>query len=262
MSELKDLESEYFSLMMRQEINANDLDYSILERHTPFLEKLAEVGNSAVTVFDLSRFTHVFASYNFASLFGYDMDEVTTGGNEYFNSRVHPDDHVDLLRTGIRLFRFFFSIPKADRPNYKAINEYRILNQSNEYVRVIEQHQSLELDKNGNVWLSLGVIDVSPNQQQDSGVISRIVNFKTGEIVSPNTGSSEQATNLTKREKEVLSLIRDGKLSKEISNDLSISVHTVNTHRQRILKKLQANNSMEAVRYADDLGLLNGYRPV
>lgn len=38
---------------------------------------------------------------------------------------------------------------------------------------------------------------------------------------------------------------------------LFISVHTVNTHRQRILEKLGANNSIEAIAYALQLGLVN-----
>ncbi|WP_235782360.1 response regulator transcription factor [Phocaeicola paurosaccharolyticus] len=46
-------------------------------------------------------------------------------------------------------------------------------------------------------------------------------------------------------------------LSKEISEQLFISVHTVNTHRQRILEKLDVNNSMEAVKYASALGLIS-----
>ena len=61
---------------------------------------------------------------------------------------------------------------------------------------------------------------------------------------------------LSPRERRVLELVRDGLLSKEISEQLAISVHTVNTHRQRILEKLNAGNSMEAVRYAQRLGLL------
>jgi DNA-binding NarL/FixJ family response regulator len=61
---------------------------------------------------------------------------------------------------------------------------------------------------------------------------------------------------LTTREREILALIQKGHLSKEISELLSISVHTVNTHRQRILQKLEVDNSMEAVLLATRLWLI------
>jgi DNA-binding CsgD family transcriptional regulator len=61
---------------------------------------------------------------------------------------------------------------------------------------------------------------------------------------------------LSKREIQILQMVKEGLLSKEISTNLDISLHTVNTHRQRVLEKLGANNSMEAVVFASKLGLL------
>ena len=254
---MQQLQMEYFTLMSRQGINPEHLDYGVVEKHRSFLEQLAQVENCGVTVFDLCRFEHVFASYNFSSLFGYDMDAIATQGNEYFDSRIHPEDRLVLMRNGIDMFKFFFSVPKEERTHYKAINEYRILNREERYIRVIEQHQALEQDPAGNIWLALGVIDISPNQDPDAGMTSRIVNFRTGTVAFPVQNDPE--AQLTRRETEVLRMIKDGKLSKEISDQMSISVHTVNTHRQRILRKLNASNSMEAVRYATDLGLLGGF---
>lgn len=62
---------------------------------------------------------------------------------------------------------------------------------------------------------------------------------------------------LTNRELEVLRLMKQGLLSKEIANILKVSINTVNTHRQNILQKLKANNSIEAVNFAQRLGLFN-----
>ncbi|MCY6353475.1 response regulator transcription factor [Bacteroides fragilis] len=62
---------------------------------------------------------------------------------------------------------------------------------------------------------------------------------------------------LTNRELEVLRLMKQGLLSKEIANTLKVSINTVNTHRQNILQKLKANNSIEAVNFAQRLGLFN-----
>ncbi|MEZ4913596.1 MAG: LuxR C-terminal-related transcriptional regulator [Chitinophagales bacterium] len=82
------------------------------------------------------------------------------------------------------------------------------------------------------------------------------MNFKNGAIIPFSNDKQAVSIELTKREIEVLKLVKDGFLSKEISDKLAISLHTVNTHRQRVLEKLGANNSMEAVMLALKLGLL------
>ena len=61
---------------------------------------------------------------------------------------------------------------------------------------------------------------------------------------------------LSARETEILKLVAQGKLSKEIADILQISIATVNTHRQNILQHLNADNSMEAVSHAHSLGLI------
>jgi DNA-binding CsgD family transcriptional regulator len=61
---------------------------------------------------------------------------------------------------------------------------------------------------------------------------------------------------LTAREKEVLQLVSKGLISKQIADKLFISVNTVNTHRQRILEKLQADSTIEAIKYASGLGII------
>lgn len=254
MNELQELQMQYYGLLLQQEFVESDLDYSILEAHLPLLQRLAEVGNSGITVFDLHKKEHVFASYNFGDLFGYDMQLVNKQGTDYFDSRVHPEDLLELTRNGISLLKFFYQIPKEDRFNYKFVSEYRILGSGEKYVRIIEQHQTLELDKKGNLWLGLSVLDVSPNQNTEQGIKMQVINCKTGQILPLVTESKNPE--LSRREIEILSLVKQGFMSKEISEKLFISIHTVNTHRQRILEKLNVDNSMEAVGYALRLGLV------
>jgi len=86
------------------------------------------------------------------------------------------------------------------------------------------------------------------------GIKSELLNFRTGKIISCIESQEDIANTLTKREIEVLKLVKDGFLSKEISDKLTISFHTVNTHRQRVLEKLGVDNSMEAVMLASKLG--------
>ena len=61
---------------------------------------------------------------------------------------------------------------------------------------------------------------------------------------------------LTRREKEVLRLIAEGKPNKEIAEILSISIRTVENHRANIIRKTKLNKPVELVRYAIEHGLV------
>jgi DNA-binding NarL/FixJ family response regulator len=55
---------------------------------------------------------------------------------------------------------------------------------------------------------------------------------------------------LSSREKEVLTLIADGKSNKEIAELLFISVRTIESHRASILDKLNLKSTADLVKYA------------
>jgi DNA-binding NarL/FixJ family response regulator len=61
---------------------------------------------------------------------------------------------------------------------------------------------------------------------------------------------------LTTRERQVLNLVVAGKATKEIASDLGISVKTAESHRVRIMKKLDTHNTAGLVRYAIREGLV------
>lgn len=161
------------------------------------------------------------------------------------------------MQNAFSVFKLFFSFSIDEKLNHKLVSEYRILNAVGKYVRIIEQQQVLELDNSGNLWLALSILDVSPNQKNmNEGLKSELLNFRTGSIIPFLEPKEAISITLTKRETEVLKLVKDGLLSKEISDKLAISLHTVNTHRQRVLEKLSVNNSMEAVMLASKLRLI------
>ncbi|MFN0169823.1 MAG: response regulator [Bryobacteraceae bacterium] len=61
---------------------------------------------------------------------------------------------------------------------------------------------------------------------------------------------------LTAREREVLQLLADGKVAKEVATALDVSVFTVDAHRGRIMKKLGLRSSTELVKFAMRKGLI------
>jgi FixJ family two-component response regulator len=60
---------------------------------------------------------------------------------------------------------------------------------------------------------------------------------------------------LTRREREVLSLVVTGRLNKQIAGDLGIAEKTIKVHRGRVMEKMQAGSVAELVRMVEKLGL-------
>jgi len=72
--------------------------------------------------------------------------------------------------------------------------------------------------------------------------------------LDPNDGARLEA--LTRREREVLALLADGHTTQEVSDALSISVMTVQSHVKNVLAKLGVHSKVEAIRFAWRSGAL------
>ncbi len=60
---------------------------------------------------------------------------------------------------------------------------------------------------------------------------------------------------LSEREREVLQLIAEGQTTKQIATHLHVSVKTIETHRQKIMEKLDVHSIAELTKYAIREGL-------
>jgi len=88
-----------------------------------------------------------------------------------------------------------------------------------------------------------GAIYLSPRV---SGVLVQAFNSKTEPGRDP----------LSRREREVLQLIAEGKTTKEIAGLLGVSVKTAESHRSRIMDKLNIHETAGLVRYAIRRGMI------
>lgn len=76
-------------------------------------------------------------------------------------------------------------------------------------------------------------------------------------VNQPEEGASKKPRRLlTPREREILQLIAEGHLHHQIAERLNISVRTVDTHRQNIMKKLDIHDTAGLVTYAIKNGIV------
>lgn len=254
--DLERLYEQLDRLFASQDFAEDELDYAILDGHVRALEQLDAMTPGACSIFDLFRRDHVYTGRRFASTFGWDLQRMANDGSRYGDERLHPDDHRQLMLAGLHFTAQALARPARERKDFRLFAEYRVRGLRDEYVRVIEQQSVLELDRRGNIWLALSVLDLAPEPDPEAPFRCRLHNWRTGDLYSfppPQAGDGDL---LTLREREILQLVSKGLVSREIADVLFISVHTVNTHRQRIIRKLDVSNTSEAIRYALDLGII------
>jgi len=237
-------------------ISPEHIDYSILNYHIRLLEHIALVENSSITIYDIFQKRYVFVRNRFRELIDYDDKKAAEEGYSFFFRLMHPDDISFVLDTSIKSIEFIRNVPVEQRKDFKTIFEFRLRNNQGKYIRFIQQMVNLELDLKGNMWLIMILMDVNPNQL-DSRVLQRsTMNMRSGKVYQFTEEREEKQSQLSKREIEILGLIAKGLASKEIAEQLYLSVNTVNNHRQRIIEKMDVNNTSEALTYAMRIGII------
>ena len=252
--EIKDILQEIYIDHKLQDVN---LDYLVIDKYKSDLERLSKLSDRCFFIVDLHTFEYVYTSANFKNIFGFtpaDKSDGVSNGN-LLDSKIHPDDFLDYKKTMLKVGAFLLQQTKEERPNFRHVFELRIQNMQNQYLRVSWERQALETDISGNLWLMLGTIHVLSNQSNATNFNSFFINLKTGEQI-PFSFPNEPHFELTPREKDILILIQQGLLSKEIADKLFISVNTVNIHRQNILQKMQVGHSIEALELGRKHGIL------
>lgn len=90
----------------------------------------------------------------------------------------------------------------------------------------------------------------------ESYLCSRITELVIRDYTQFNDeGSSASTIKLSKREREVLQLIADGKNTKEIAHMFGVSIKTIDVQRANIMKKLNLYSIAELTKYAVREGL-------
>lgn len=94
-------------------------------------------------------------------------------------------------------------------------------------------------------------------------IVNAIESVMNGDIFFSNEASVTMRENkdalipvITRREKEVLQLIAEGLINKEIAEKLFISTTTVDTHRNSLLSKFDVKNTANLIKLAAQFNLI------
>lgn len=208
---------------------------------------------------DHSTMEFLYVSKNTKQYLGYTHQDILREGVDMFCPLIHPDD-IQRISTVFRdFFGAYFSFPIEERLSFRYCNDLRIKGPDGKYVWWLQEVTFLKTDHMGRPLLSLSSLtNITSLKQDDSlnlyiGKYEDAINYTIR--VAKHYPLGEELP-LSKRELEILKLISDGYLSKQIADKLHISFHTVNTHRQHMLEKTHTFNSSDLIRYAYQHGLI------
>ncbi|MCD4737630.1 MAG: LuxR C-terminal-related transcriptional regulator [Bacteroidales bacterium] len=230
-----DLQTDIFKLS-RWLINTNRELFDKLAFHNEIFSKL-RIG---IFIYDLRKLRHVWTNNNFEKIIGYTQDEMKAMGPEWAVDNFHPDDrHIMQERLD------YYKQNKGS--SYCSI--YRVKHKNGQWVWIYSNTVVYNRDLKGCPTHLLGIS------------INFTESFCTMAQVEELVRENKQLRNkiivecLSNREKEILKQICQGKISADIGTNLNISPHTVNNHRKRIMKKLEAHNIVQLIRMAEENGL-------
>ena len=86
---------------------------------------------------------------------------------------------------------------------------------------------------------------------------TRYISQQAMEIMLSRQAEDEKTDTLTTTETEILRAVAMGKTTREIAAERFSSIHTINTHKKNIFRKLHVNTAYEATKYAVRSGLID-----
>lgn len=159
-------------------------------------------------------------------------------------------------------------------PEMNGIEVVKVLKESNNSVKtlVLSMHDSEEyvlnaINAGADGYLLKGSSKeefikalqmVASGGKYFTGDVSSIIikNMIKGGVQEEGVEKSESIFNLTKREKQILALVLDGKSNKEIAENLNVSKRTAEVHRFNLMKKLDVKNLIELTKIASKYQLV------
>ncbi|MDO4320218.1 MAG: LuxR C-terminal-related transcriptional regulator [Bacteroidales bacterium] len=169
---------------------------------------------------------------------------------EFIFSRANQDDLMLRHAHELAYIRLTEKKTPDERRDYILNDNLRMRDKDGVWQSIRHRMVSLEGTTDGCYWLNICIYTLCHDNQD----IPKIVNTRTGECHILTI--DDYVDILSSREIAVLRLIDNGLQSKEIADNLYISVNTVHRHRQNILQKLRVGNAIEACKMAKAMGLI------
>lgn len=195
-------------------------------------------------------------SPSIAAIHGFDPETVTF--DDVINS-IHPDDMNFVAKAEETCMNFFYNtIGKDHVVNYKMNYSFRSKMKNGKYLMLNHQAIVLTVDEKGGFGKSLNIHTVIDHITKTNNFTLSLIglhDYPSYTNIKVNHNPNDY-TSFSNREIEIIKLIYKGLSNKDIAKNLSISEHTIKTHRKNIYKKSDCKNASELIYKCISSGLI------
>ena len=214
-----------------------------LQQDLAFHKSLVNSPEVIIYINDIIKKEKVWSNENFEPLTGYTHKEARDMGEKFFHTVYHEEDR--------KIFEKSIDLIKCDHKNIQYAGIYRIYTKFYELRWFYTVGNIFKYTSHNEPWLLLGAgFDITEKIKQGEECLEQLMQEN---LELKFKGIKEL---LSKREREILKRIARGQCSNEIAEELFLSYHTVETHRKRILKKLEMKSTAELIKVACKSGLI------
>jgi DNA-binding CsgD family transcriptional regulator len=250
-----------FELNLKKLFEKKNLQ-SLNNHNPPFLKELDALFNSlpvAANIFDHKELRNIYCNENLCSLMGYSRAEfLSENGMQTVYNTFHPT-HMAIYNA--YLFPKISEVMAEAVANNEDVKSYKF-NSTFKAVRS-NKHEFwcqfqlgvIETYSDGTPMFTICLLNDISHIKKDNNIDFLIYKTPSGEIQQTISYTSFNEDNsqskLSKREIEILALVKNGHTSKEIATKLFVSEYTVHTHRKNMLHKTNSKNIAELIQFAN-----------
>ena len=231
--------------------------------NSPQLDYLCSNFTGVIVVMDFTNKTYLYTNSCCDEMFGYSREDFKNYGLELVLKILQPDHCAIFVNqvypAVLGLYEKYAEQDLTKTLKVTYTNQVRV--KDGTFKWMLHQVVVLETDEKGTPVLVLKTMSDIDEIKKDK-YLDFIVSRKNNKGLYQNIlkksylPAVEHSISISPREREILQLVSQGYSAKQISANLSISEHTVYTHKKNMLKKFNLNSSNELVKYASSQGLI------
>ncbi|ERM82885.1 hypothetical protein P872_05400 [Rhodonellum psychrophilum GCM71 = DSM 17998] len=204
-----------------------------------------------IACIDYRDLSIAFCTDNVGDIIGYPSSYFKKRGFEGVLDMIHPEDREILYKFQDIIFGVLSKLNFEEKKGFEFTYVVRWLHKETQIAKwFLTKVKPYWIDDNGNVVMDLHIVAhlTSPPAVKEFDWGYSYTSHDGTRIACYKNEPVSVEIPLTKKEKEIGSLMLEGLDSKEIAEKLFISVNTVFTHRKKIMKKLKAKNTGDMIK--------------